>query len=1029
MKSALVLFLSLLVFLPTEQIGASANNRQQNTIPDVRVQVRLDMKNGTLHGVTSARIPPFRRLDFSLRGMEVLSVRLGGHDISGAVAGGHLVVGPINSARDMEIEFCRNAGRGRASMRDGNFMGPDLAVLINDWMPLLAEPAIYHVEAEVPDNMVAVSEADRIESGRNGRSRLYRFEFPWPRTQVTLVAGRFVQKTSMHRGIEIATYFFREDAGLADGYIAKIRHYIDLYKDVLPPYPFRRFAVVENVMPTGYGMATYTLLGRQVARLPFIVDTSLGHEFVHSWFGNSVYVDTRLGDWCEGLTTFLADAFYLEQNGKGLDYRHRAMTEYQAWVHGDRRISLRQFRGQQDRASRAVGYGKAAMVFHMLKQEVGADTFQRAISRLASEFRFRQASWRDIQDLFEQESKRKLDWFFSQWLSRTDVPSLEFSRASVKSLEDGTYRAEFRITQKSSEPYRLVVPVRIITRDGDSTRHISIAGVSTRAILNSPQKIYGIEADPDLDVMRRLSPPEYPPVIARVLGAELKYFSVSDQERPVYRQFINYLVSRGFTERKPGGHRHSEYSRGAFVILGKADGGLKMLAGDAAVPEKGVEIKVRQGPFGKDSVICTIMASSARELKGIPAKFSHYGMYSTLLFEGGRLKNSSTAPYNNGVRLELKKEVMAVAATSLMPVRKIVRYISGDRIIYVSEKHDEPGHHAAQKKIIELLHKRGVKLAVGMEMFQRPSQKALDRYLAGKIDERAFLKQAEYFRRWGFDYHLYRPIVEYCRQNSIPVIALNLPKEISSVIARKGIEGLSAKERSTLPEDIDMDNRLYRRHLRDIFSQHSQTEMDNFEYFFQAQVAWDETMADTAASYLMNHPGRSLVVLAGMGHIAYGYGIPSRVARRIPGIESSIIINDPGDDMVPEAGDFFLFPPAGQAEKAPKLGVVIDDSNGTIVIKRVMPGSPAEKGGVKAGDIIEALDGHDVRDINDLRLELFFKQMGTAARLRLLRDGKTVELETGPLNSGTFNFGTGHGSSSVNRKTMPASTKGTAGHP
>ena len=67
------------------------------------------------------------------------------------------------------------------------------------------------------------------------------------------------------------------------------KQYIQLYETLFHPFPFKRFAIVENFLPTGISMPTYTLLGQEVVRLPFIVETSLGHEVLHQWFGNQVY--------------------------------------------------------------------------------------------------------------------------------------------------------------------------------------------------------------------------------------------------------------------------------------------------------------------------------------------------------------------------------------------------------------------------------------------------------------------------------------------------------------------------------------------------------------------------------------------------------------------------------------------------------------------------------------------------------------------------------------------------------------------
>ncbi len=174
--------------------------------------------------------------------------------------------------------------------------------------------------------------------------------------------------------------------------------------------------MVENILPTGYGMPTFTLLGRQVLKLPFIPETSLGHEILHSWFGNSVYIDYEKGNWAEGLTSYLADHYYAELEGKGWQYRKKIIEDYESYVHEDNEISVRDFIGGGDKALRAVGYGKVAMIFHMLKTRIGEQAFQQGLELMVQEQRFRLTSWQDIEAIFSRIAQEDLSGFFDFWL-------------------------------------------------------------------------------------------------------------------------------------------------------------------------------------------------------------------------------------------------------------------------------------------------------------------------------------------------------------------------------------------------------------------------------------------------------------------------------------------------------------------------------------------------------------------------------------------------------------------------------------
>ncbi|MBW4620528.1 MAG: ChaN family lipoprotein [Cyanosarcina radialis HA8281-LM2] len=207
-------------------------------------------------------------------------------------------------------------------------------------------------------------------------------------------------------------------------------------------------------------------------------------------------------------------------------------------------------------------------------------------------------------------------------------------------------------------------------------------------------------------------------------------------------------------------------------------------------------------------------------------------------------------------------------------------------VVYLGEIHDRAEDHQAQLEIIQHLHRRRGRVAIAMEMFQRPYQDSLNRYLAGEITEEQLLEETEYQKRWGFPWEYYAPILRYAKENRLPVLALNTPTEVSRQVTRGGLESLTPDQRRFIPPDneIDTDNAEYRKIVLEAFKQHqagSHGSSPNLERFFLVQVLWDETMAEAIANFIKTQPDYQVVVLAGSGHIIYGYGIPSRVARRL----------------------------------------------------------------------------------------------------------------------------------------------------
>ena len=233
--------------------------------------------------------------------------------------------------------------------------------------------------------------------------------------------------------------------------------------------------------------------------------------------------------------------------------------------------------------------------------------------------------------------------------------------------------------------------------------------------------------------------------------------------------------------------------------------------------------------------------------------------------------------------------------------KQILQELSKAKVVYLGETHDRQEDHKAQLEIVQALHQQNPKIAIAMEMFQRPFQDVLDQYIAGKITEAQLVEQSEYEKRWGFPWENYAPILRFAKTNQLPVLALNTPAEVTRKVARSGLDSLTTDERRYIPpfSEIRTDNAEYRKIAQEAYEQHHQAGHGNstsFERFFTAQVLWDETMAEKIAQFLKANPDYQVVVLAGKAHIIYGYGIPSRVARRIGSdnlVQRSVLLSSP----------------------------------------------------------------------------------------------------------------------------------------
>jgi hypothetical protein len=252
------------------------------------------------------------------------------------------------------------------------------------------------------------------------------------------------------------------------------------------------------------------------------------------------------------------------------------------------------------------------------------------------------------------------------------------------------------------------------------------------------------------------------------------------------------------------------------------------------------------------------------------------------------------------------------------------------------------------------------------------------------VDEKQLLRDTEYYRRWRFDFRLYAPILEYARENRLPVVALNLPAELTSKVGREGISGLTEAERKELPEEIDRSDTAYEARLRKVFDHHPVRGGHGFENFIDVQLLWDEGMAERAADYLRAHPDYNLVVLAGAGHLAYGQGIPRRLTRRLD-VESAIVLNDWDGTLEPGLADYLLLPQEQSLPPSGKFGALLDEEGGKLSIDQCLPKSPCKLAGLQPGDQIIAINGEGIADLADLRVATWDKRPGDSVTLKVRR--------------------------------------------
>ncbi|MBA4372406.1 MAG: hypothetical protein C0402_06040 [Thermodesulfovibrio sp.] len=958
------------------------------TPPHHNLKVSFDLEQHTLIGISTITVSDRKNVVIGLAGLTVKSVTLNGLPLAINTVNQEIPLGSFHAGNTIRVEYSVAAvsppqtdTSHNAGVVSGNLIGPEGIVLTGNWYPSVNGPAVFALTATLPLGFEGIAEADEIVARDTpGGLREFAFQHSHPVMGIHLAAARYVVSRETYNNIDIYSYFLPEDAGLARNYSEYTKKYLDLYEGLLGKYPYRRFSIVENILPTGYSMPTFTLLGQDIVRLPFIAETSLGHEILHQWFGNGVYADYSRGNWTEGLATYLADHLYEDLKGGGAAYRRQMLTAYQSAVTPEKDFSLAVFSGRTDRASAAVGYSKAGMVFHMLRELVGEEAFRTALRRFAADNLFKTASWLDIQAAFEAAAQKKLGWFFTQWIDGKGMPELELQNV-VMSYRGAKAVVSFDLSQKG-KAYSLRLPVVIRSREGTLQKFINVEKEVEHIELEVDGAPVELVIDGQFDLFRKFSAGEYPVVLARLINNTKKIAVVPAGREKDFAGIIDLLKKEGFVIRYEQEITHDDMKQASLLILGSDSPLAARIFGKLRKAEGDFSVVVRENPYSEESVIACMDYNTPEDIARYFPRILHYGKYSTVAFKNGRNTVKEITPKQEGLRAELAAAVPAVEITRLVDLQGIIGKVGSKKIVYAGEVHDRFDHHRAQFELIRGLHRKNGKIAIGMEMFQLPFQKVLDAYIAGEIGEKEFLKKSEYFKRWSFDYNLYREILLYAREYKIPVVALNIRKELVSKVSKAGMLALTKDELGELPADMDFTDDAYRQRLKETFLRHMHNAERNFDFFYQSQVLWDESMAHTLDAFLQKNPAYQMVVLAGGGHMAFGSGIPRR-AFRLNGFDYSIILNsdEPGEQIA----DFILFSEPVAYRESPRLMVQFKEEEKRLVVIDFPKESISEKAGLKKGDVVLSLDGVSVEDVSDVKIHLLDKKKGESVVVKVRR--------------------------------------------
>lgn len=532
----------------------------------------------------------------------------------------------------------------------------------SDWIPWFNNQLItFRLTTQLPKKWDVVSQGKRIRHEIRKDRRITTWLSNEPMEEVFLIAAKFNEYDRKVGPVQVMAFLRTPDEALAQKYLETTGQYLEMYRKLIGPYPFWKFALVENFWETGYGMPSFTLLGSQIIRFPFILHSSYPHELLHNWWGNSVFVDFKQGNWCEGLTVYMADHLIKEQRGQGAQYRRSTLQKFTDYVNPQNDFPLSKFLSRHDAPSEAIGYGKCMMIWDMLREDVGDKQFIAAVRKFYHDNKFTRASFDDLRQAFEAVSGHDYRAFFDQWVHRTGAPQLQLDDVSIHP-KGSEFELAFTVKQIQPEaPFDLKIPVAVLFKDSVTFEKVHLTGRQASYSFKFKERPSMVRLDPQFHVFRRLDVNEIPPSLSKIFGAEKALIILPDDASPQspYRRLAAiWSKSKSKDVQVKTASQITELSKDrAIWVFGRSNPLKKYVLNglndyDAEVKANSIRLEKTELPFKNNSFVLTVRhpansksvlvwltIGNDQAVNGLARKLPHYGKYSYLVFTGSEPTN------------------------------------------------------------------------------------------------------------------------------------------------------------------------------------------------------------------------------------------------------------------------------------------------------------------------------------------------------------------------------------------------------
>ena len=349
-----------------------------------------------------------------------------------------------------------------------------------------------------------------IEEKDDWRKFHWKMSVPHVSYLVSLVIGDFVELQDSFEDIPLQYYVQKKDVPNALRSFGKTPKMMNFFSKITgEKYAYEKYAQtpveeftfggMENISASTY---TQNTIHDERAHLNWSSESLVAHELAHQWWGDLLTCRDWSQIWLnEGFATYYT-VLWLEHDMGTDQAKEELLGEYEWYMGSDfHPVVWKNFQHRDD-VFDSHAYAKGAWILHMLRNSYGHDNFVRATQLYLRRYRGKAVTTIDLQNSFEDTLGKNLDWFFEQWVYGVGHP--KFAVSWKWDEAHNMVAVHVKQTQKW-KPFRVTVPIEVVTESGNKLYHVELEGREQRIYLPSKQLPHFVAFDKDGTVLKELN--------------------------------------------------------------------------------------------------------------------------------------------------------------------------------------------------------------------------------------------------------------------------------------------------------------------------------------------------------------------------------------------------------------------------------------------------------------------------------------------------------------------------------------------